>query len=303
MDGQGIVNDIRLPVVAAITFFGEGRFRERTAWFSFCYRQRREKDRDLFVRVFVRYIPGLSGIRIEVYKRRLFGRPDGDAGGGCFCVMTWLSRFFMWGYCRFLTAILTVVIMFALGGCKSVGCAFSAEELQTIHAGGADGIMRLCTVNDRDDSLLLRSKSAFVSEEMFASPDFAVLVKRMLATVRNPENEGVGIAAPQVGILRRIIAVQRFDKEGEPFEIYINPEITFYSGNKLSGPEGCLSVPGLRGLVERSTDITVRYRDGASFEERCENVSGFTAVIFQHEIDHLSGRLYIDIASDIESKR
>lgn len=158
-------------------------------------------------------------------------------------------------------------------------------------------------MNDRDDSLLLRSKSAFVSEEMFASPDFAVLVKRMLATVRNPENEGVGIAAPQVGILRRIIAVQRFDKEGEPFEIYINPEITFYSGNKLSGPEGCLSVPGLRGLVERSTDITVRYRDGASFEERCENVSGFTAVIFQHEIDHLSGRLYIDIASDIESKR
>lgn len=58
--------------------------------------------------------------------------------------------------------------------------------------------------------------SSDVSKEMMATKEYELLVNRMLATVRNPENEGVGIAAPQVGILRRIVAVQRFDKEGYP---------------------------------------------------------------------------------------
>ena len=78
--------------------------------------------------------------------------------------------------------------------------------------------MRVLTTADRDDSLTQRRKSAPLDEKAVASDDFAVLRRRMLATVRNPLNEGVGIAAPQVGISRRLIAVQRFDKAGEPFE-------------------------------------------------------------------------------------
>ena len=203
----------------------------------------------------------------------------------------------------FFPAIVMAGVMFMVLGCKSTMDVFSPDELRVIHSDNSSGLMRLCTVNVLNDSLLLRSKSAEVSKGMFGSPDFAVLTERMLATVMNPDNEGVGIAAPQVGVLRRVIAVQRFDKVGKPFEIYINPEITYYSEEKQTGAEGCLSVPGLWGRVERSKEITIRYRDGRTFEERCENVSGFTAVIFQHEFDHLNGRLYIDIASETEVKR
>ena len=66
--------------------------------------------------------------------------------------------------------------------------------------------MRLCTVEDREDSLLLRKVSRPLPESAFFSEEYGLLVGCMLATVRNPENEGVGIAAPQVGILRRIVS-------------------------------------------------------------------------------------------------
>lgn len=194
-------------------------------------------------------------------------------------------------------------VMGAFYGCKSAKGVFSDEERRIIHAGGSTGIMRLYTVDDSCDSALLRRNSEPVTEKLFSSPDFTVLAERMLATVKNPDNEGVGIAAPQVGILRRVVAVQRFDKKGEPFEIYVNPEIISYSDKKVAGTEGCLSVPGMRGVVSRAEGITLRYRDGVSFAERVEEVSGFTAVIFQHEIDHLNGRLYIDIASEMDTVR
>ena len=157
--------------------------------------------------------------------------------------------------------------MCAFSGCKSVTGVFSENELLVIRAGGT-GIMRLYTVDNPADSVLLRSQSAAVQEEILSSPGFSLLVNRMLATGNDPDNEGVGIAAPQGGILRRIIAVQRFDKEGEPFEVYVNPEIVFYSGNKISGIEGCLSVPGLRGRVARAAEITLRYRDSKTLKER-----------------------------------
>ena len=66
------------------------------------------------------------------------------------------------------------------------------------------------------------------------------------------------------------------------------------------GPEGCLSVPGMRGNVRRSTAIEIEYRDPFDFELHRERVEGFTAVIFQHEIDHLDGILYVDTALEIE---
>ena len=128
---------------------------------------------------------------------------------------------------------------------------------------------------------------------MVQSEEFLHLCNRMLATVQNPDNEGVGIAAPQVGILRRIVAVQRFDKEGHPFEFFLNPEIVEYEGPTQLGSEGCLSVPEISDDVERWQRIRLRYRDEACAD--CEEViEGFTAVIFQHEIDHLDGVLFID---------
>jgi peptide deformylase len=97
-----------------------------------------------------------------------------------------------------------------------------------------------------------------------------------------------------------VVAVQRFDKEGEPFEVYPNIKIVWASDSKVSGPEGCLSVPGRRGEVLRSQEIVIEYADmkaikaGPDIPMARDTVNGFTAVIFQHEIDHLDGILYID---------
>ena len=104
----------------------------------------------------------------------------------------------------------------------------------------------------------------------------------------------MGIAAPQVGVSRRLIAVQRFDKPGEPFCFYVNPEIVWYSQTRLPGSEGCLSIPGVSGSVLRSERIVVRYLDEESLRMAADTVEGFTAVIFQHEVDHLDGVLFID---------
>ena len=159
--------------------------------------------------------------------------------------------------------------------------------------------MTLTTIASEQDSVLLRSISKPLTREMVASEEFEVLCRRILATVQNPQNEGVGIAAPQVGLLRRLVAVQRFDKEGEPFEFFLNPEIVEFIGEKKDGGEGCLSVPEIYGNVERWQHIRLRYRD-EQFVEREEEVEGFTAVIFQHELDHLDGKLFIDYLNSVE---
>ena len=157
--------------------------------------------------------------------------------------------------------------------------------------------MRVLSIDNEADSLFLRKSALPVSEKMLHSQDYAMLRERMLLTVQNPEAEGVGIAAPQVGLHRAIVAVQRFDKEGEPFEFFINPEIVERMGEKAAGGEGCLSVPELYGNVSRWQEIVLRYRD-EQFVEHTERIEGFTAVIFQHEIDHLAGRLFIDYLSE-----
>ena len=122
-------------------------------------------------------------------------------------------------------------------------------------------------------------------------PGVEILISRMLASVK--QQEGVGIAAPQVGISRRVIVVQRQDLTEEPFVAYLNPRITSCSEDKVIDYEGCLSVPGWFGQVSRSAAITVSYvaPDGRT---AVEEVKGWTARIFQHEIDHLNGVLFLD---------
>ena len=111
--------------------------------------------------------------------------------------------------------------------------------------------MRVLTIADREDSLFLRKSAADLSAEMVGSRQYRQLSERMIATVTSPEQDGVGIAGPQVGIPRRIVAVQRFDKENEPFEGYPQIRITALRGDRSLGWEGCLSVPDMRGEVLR----------------------------------------------------
>lgn len=157
-------------------------------------------------------------------------------------------------------------------------------------------ILKVYTISNREDSLLLRQKCTDFTPDELSSAEFAHFAEMMIKTVTHPSQDGVGIAGPQVGLSKRVVAVQRFDKEGQPFIVYPNISIVAYRGDLVSGPEGCLSVPECRGEVLRYRDIDIEYTSPQTLERVRENVKGFTAVIFQHEVDHLEGILYTDRA-------
>ena len=158
--------------------------------------------------------------------------------------------------------------------------------------------MRVLTTESPEDMKVLRAKSIDIPAEDLRLEAYRTLTDLMLTTVTHPSQDGVGIAAPQVGLNRRVVAVQRFDKEGAPFEVYPNIRIVWASDSLNAGLEGCLSVPNRRGEVMRSQEIIIEYADVTRLEESNymvrDTVQNFTAVIFQHEIDHLEGILYID---------
>ena len=192
-----------------------------------------------------------------------------------------------------------------ISGCTGIG--LTSGEKKIIDSADSRGVMRVLTIGDREDSLLLRRPCADFSSEdlesMFTDEDShtARLAAQMVATVTDPSQDGVGIAGPQVGLSRRIVAVQRFDKEGAPFEVFPNIRIVEYGDGRRTGGEGCLSIPGRRGMVERADTVVIEYAkkataDGSEtvYSYVRDTIGGFTAVIFQHECDHLDGILYID---------
>ena len=133
------------------------------------------------------------------------------------------------------------------------------------------------------------------------APEYEALARRMVITVTDPSQDGVGIAGPQVGILRRVVAVQRFDKEGEPFEVYPNIRIVERRGEQVCGPEGCLSVPGIYCDVTRPAEITLRYYN-EKFEPVEETLDKFACRMVQHEMSHLDGTLFVDLVAPIRKK-
>ncbi len=124
----------------------------------------------------------------------------------------------------------------------------------------------------------------------------SILVDDMIETMFKAD--GVGLAAPQVGILKRVCVVSI--DSGETIYELINPVVTKSSGEQ-SGPEGCLSVPNRRGTVKRPRKMTVEAFDRHGDKYRYV-VEGFLAVAFCHEMDHLDGILYIDKASEQEEE-
>jgi peptide deformylase len=119
------------------------------------------------------------------------------------------------------------------------------------------------------------------------NPRLQTLLDDMLETMR--ANNGAGLAAPQVGVLKRCCVVE---VEENVYQL-VNPEITTRDGEQ-AGPEGCLSVPERVGFVKRPMQVTVKAQNakGEAFEVTCE---GLCARAMCHEIDHLNGVLYIDI--------
>ena len=179
-----------------------------------------------------------------------------------------------------------------LVACGTQTDPLTQEEKALVFSG--EGVMRVLTVEDTLDLKVLRALSVDLPVREIDSDFYRTLAQRMLATVTSPEQDGVGIAAPQVGVNRRVIAVQRFDKAGEPFEVYPNIRITAVHGPQELGAEGCLSVPGRRGNVMRSRNVDLAYTSPYTLKDTAESVHGFTAGIFQHECDHLDGVLYTD---------
>ena len=141
----------------------------------------------------------------------------------------------------------------------------------------------------KDGEPLLRKKSRPV--DRFDGKLFALL-DDMLETMRAAD--GVGIAAPQVGILRQAVICELDRGEGEEPEILemINPEILKKSGKQI-GTEGCLSVPGKRCEVLRPQSVTIRYQD-RNAEWHTRTFADFNAIVTSHETDHLSGVLFYD---------
>ncbi len=185
-------------------------------------------------------------------------------------------------------------------GCKTAGPTintlvsnFDRGQLSMINAGNAETPMRIYQLTNKKDSILLRQKSTPVTQPS-QDQELEKFVSRLYATVRDSMSLGVGIAAPQVGILKNIIWVQRFDKDGFPFEVYLNPQIIQYTKKTQACMEGCLSIADKKGdSGKRAYAILIEY-DKMDGSHHTEMIEDFTAVIFQHEIDHLDGILFID---------
>ncbi len=135
--------------------------------------------------------------------------------------------------------------------------------------------------------------------------DLKELVRKMFDTMY--ESEGVGLAAPQIGLNDRIVVIDA-DPVAESFPecagrklTLINPEIEILDGDGVTRTEECLSLPGLSENVNRVEHIRLRWVDD-DFQQHEEEISGFLARIVQHECDHLEGKLYIDHISPIRKQ-
>lgn len=146
-----------------------------------------------------------------------------------------------------------------------------------------------------DPSLRIKAKQVTKFDASFQD-----LVQNMFETLRDAP--GVGLAGPQVGESLRVVVVEYNEDEDENAKpkqfVLVNPEIIETSAETVTDVEGCLSLPGLAGEVERFEAVTVRAQNkfGKKIKVR---VDGWLARIFQHEIDHLNGILYIDKAEKV----
>ena len=154
----------------------------------------------------------------------------------------------------------------------------------------------------RPDNPVLRKKAKRVSN---FDKKFQTLVDNMVETMI--EAPGVGLAAPQVAVSQRLLVARLQDDEKSKEEfgdlagklfVLVNPEIIKTSKETVEGVEGCLSIPGYLGTVDRFEKITIESLDRNGKPQRIK-AEGWLARVFQHDIDHLDGKLYIDIAKEV----
>jgi peptide deformylase len=190
-------------------------------------------------------------------------------------------------YCLLFTGV--------IASCSPLS-SFSVRERAIVRGGATEDPFRVLQITDRVDSLLLRVPCTDVQN--FADPLLARCIERLRKTLL--VEDGVGIAAPQVGISKNIFLFMRMDLPGMPVIVAINPKIIGRPDTTICFErDGCLSIPGIQGNSTRYPWIEVEYynEQGEIVRKRLEGYSrrgNFTAVIFQHEYDHTRGVLFID---------
>ncbi len=162
---------------------------------------------------------------------------------------------------------------------------------------------------------VLREKAKHISPKQITTPEIQGLIQDLVDTME--EYGGIGIAAPQihesksVAIIRMDTESEKYksafklgakggkfkDANGDPVAVFINPVIKVLDDKRQEFWEGCLSVPGLRGLVARPRKVSIEYLDENGDEQKI-TVEDFSATVVQHELDHLMGTLYVDRIQD-----
>lgn len=125
------------------------------------------------------------------------------------------------------------------------------------------------------------------------------LVADMLETMY--ESQGVGLAATQVDVHQRLVVMDTTDERNQP-TVLVNPEITWFSEERMKGEEGCLSVPGIYDGVERAVAVKVKAADEHG-KVRELSAEGLMAVCVQHELDHLMGKVFVEYLSPLKRNR
>ncbi|AYF43635.1 MULTISPECIES: peptide deformylase [unclassified Halobacteriovorax] len=162
--------------------------------------------------------------------------------------------------------------------------------------------MTVQKIRTMGDPVLREITQEFTKEEILA-PETKELIQDMQDSMKAAG--GIGIAAPQIGVSKRVTIIDvpeesRYEEaQASQRMIIFNPKIEFLTQEEDGYWEGCLSVPGLRGFVERPNHIRVSFLDENAKEVVIE-AQGFLATVFQHEIDHLFGKLYVDQIKDIK---
>lgn len=168
-------------------------------------------------------------------------------------------------------------------------------------------------INNEEEKQILKTKSVRVKQ---FDKSLQTLVQDMIDTMR--EHSGVGLAAPQIGVLRRVVVVEQPPIEEEREDgttveveparllVMVNPEIVEPSEERFTMLEGCLSLPGWYGDVPRPAEVTIKYQDIHGKEHRIKKADarGYTiGRIAQHEIDHINGVLFTERIEDLSTFR
>jgi peptide deformylase len=197
---------------------------------------------------------------------------------------------------KFTICVIITGIIISLTSCETLQ-SFTETDRALIVSGTVEMPFRVLQITDRQDSLLLRHPCVDIKN--FANDStFQLLVARMKKTLEI-EN-GVGIAAPQVGISKNLFLFLRLDLPDNPVHVVVNPKIIHHPDTTVCFErDGCLSIPDRSGNSVRYPWIDVEYRNekGEKIRERLEGYSRqntFSAVIFQHEYDHTKGILFTD---------